>query len=77
MTTAETIAIAFSVGSLIFTAGGAYAGFRRLKRDVDGVGRKVNGMQATRERDKEKLLIAMLLTTSDQDREKIARILQG
>lgn len=69
--------IAFVLATVIFTAGGTYYAFRRLKKDVDGVGRKVNQLQAERQADKENTLIAFLLTCPEPEREKLARLLKG
>jgi hypothetical protein len=60
---------------MIFAAGGIYFSFSRLKKDVDGVGRKVNTTESKREGERRKLLTAFMLISTDEQREQIARIL--
>lgn len=69
------ISLIISAASLIFAAGGLYYGFRALKKDVDGVGRKVNQLDKEREESRRRILTAFLLISTDQEREKIANLL--
>jgi hypothetical protein len=59
-----------AIASFIFTGGGLYTEFRRLRRDVNGMG---NG---ARKRDRNMLLALLIISEKRDDRETIARYLK-
>ena len=72
MPIAVVVSLISSVAAIVFTAGGLYYSFNRLKKDVDGVGRKVNKLHT----DQLQLKIAVLLLSPDEAREFITNYLR-
>lgn len=71
------ITVAVFAAGLIFNAGGLVWAFIRLKKDVDGVGRKLNMLDKEREAQSRRILTALLLYSSTgENREKIAHLLR-
>jgi hypothetical protein len=76
MTIPVPVAILLFVAAVVFNAGGLFFAFRRMKVDVDGVGRKVNRInESLATREKKFLIVFLLFCTADQ-REKIANLLK-
>lgn len=70
------ITVAVFAAGLIFNAGGLVWAFIRLKKDVDGVGRKLNSMQREKEDDRRRIITAFLVYSSTgENREKLANLL--
>lgn len=73
----DTRAIEYVAG-LIFLAGGAYAQFRRMRRDVNGVGRKLNEHMRKSDIDRERaMLISILLAPAERREELLWRYWEG
>ncbi len=69
------IPLCVSAATLLFSAGGIYFAFRQLRRDVNGVGRKLNTLEEKQRTEARKILTVFLLFCTDQQREKIASLL--
>lgn len=65
-------ALAYLAG-LIFAAGGAYAVFKRLQRDVNGIGRKLTGHIADEAKERERNRLRTLLSVPEAKREEMIR----
>lgn len=58
--------LAWAVGALLFSAGGFVAGVSAMRKDVDGVGGKVNRLDAREDR-RHRALIALLAKAHDTE----------
>ena len=77
MSESQIIGLIVLLVGLVFNAGGLVYSFQRLKKDVDGVGRKVNALERYRSERELKELIAFLLLCTDDNKEKIANLLRN
>lgn len=58
---------------LAFVAGGAWASFKRLQRDVNGLGRKLTGHMADEAKERERNRLRILLSAAADKREEMIR----
>jgi hypothetical protein len=63
--------------SLAFGAGGAYFALKQGRKDVNGLGRKVNSESTKSETRYNRLCLALMLVCDPQQKNKIASILLG
>jgi hypothetical protein len=59
-----------------FGAGGAYALLKQNRKDVDGVGRKVNNEISKSSVRHQNITIALMLMASDEQKDKIADLMK-
>lgn len=72
MTPAAWIAIAINALLWAFAAGGAWFLVRQMRKDVNGLGAKVNRESAETQRKFTAIAILMLATADDRDKELLA-----
>ena len=62
--------------TLAFGAGGAYFLIKQSRKDVNGLGRKVNAEISRSARRHQNISVALMLLASDEQKEKIADLLR-
>jgi len=62
--------------STIFSAGAAWAIFKRQGRDINGIGRKVNQEQATAARRYHNISLAILISAPEAKESEISELLK-